>query len=106
MRTMNIDGTRKESRPDPKPPKDSKPRYTPKIEQKADWTEADAGQLKRTICLVTSAGDAMMFGYTSDGGALVLTIISTPPTPKIYLKPSDDVNIVLEEIAVAYEDEK
>lgn len=92
--------------PRKKPQTDAKqPRWSPKTNNAAEWSTVDPKLIARVVVAVTAVGDAVMFGQTSDGGALVLNILSDPPTPKTYFKPSDDVDYTLTEIALAYEDE-
>lgn len=83
----------------------AKPKWNPKsTAAPIEWSNADPVLIARVVVAVTSAGDALMFGQTSDGGALVLNVLSNPPTPKAYITPSDDVDYVLTSLALAYED--
>lgn len=93
------------SAPRSKPQSSTTPRWNPSAAATPiDWAAADPKLIARVVVAVTLAGDAVMFGQTSDGGALVLNVYSSPPTPKTYIKPNDDVDYILTSLAMAYED--
>jgi hypothetical protein len=75
-------------------------------QEPVEWSAIDHYLIGEVVAAVTSKGDAVLFGSTSDGGALVLSVLSNPPTPKTYFKPSDDVEYALRSLVLAYKDEK
>jgi len=69
----------------------------------ASWEDADAQDLWRTISEVTSAGDALMFGRTRDGGALVLTVLSGDERVRNYATGAEEVAALLARVREAVE---
>jgi len=69
----------------------------------ASWEDADAQELWRTVCEATSAGDALMFGRTRDGGALVLTVLSGDERVRNYATGAEEVSALLARIREAVE---
>ena len=72
--------------------------------QIADWHNADSEKLKKVVALVGAEQHAIMFGYTSDGGAYVIRIYRDGDITKKYVTPSEDINEVLDDIIGYYED--
>jgi len=58
---------------------------------KADWTSVPADLLQQAIATVASAGGAIRFGYTRDGGGYAIGILGDGDPYTEYLRPSDDV---------------
>lgn len=61
----------------------------------ATWEDSDAQDLWRTICEVTAAGDALMFGRTRDEGAVVLTVLSGDERVRQYATGSEEISELL-----------
>jgi transposase len=55
------------------------------------------------IAAVTRSGAAIMFGLTSDGGAMVVTVLDNNDREKEYLHDADEINEYLVGLAVLYE---
>lgn len=70
---------------------------------RASWEDAEAETLWRTIQAVTDAGDAIMFGRTRDGGAVVLTLLSGDVREKAYATGPEEVASLLAEVLSAAE---
>lgn len=68
----------------------------------ADWGMVSAEKLRDTISAVTLRGGALRFGYTRDGGAYALGIYGLGETYTEYLRPSDNVEGFLDELAEAF----
>lgn len=59
------------------------------------WAEVDGPSIKAAIDAITRDGCAIVFSRTSDGGALVLTLLDGPSRIKEYpSKPVDAVTIL------------
>lgn len=71
---------------------------------KASWEDADADTLWRTIQEVTSQGDAIMFGLTRDGGAVVLTVLSGDERVKQYATGEEEIAALLQLVREAAQD--
>lgn len=65
----------------------------------ADWTSVDAEAIKAAIGSLTASGGAIRFGYTRDGGAYAVGILGDGEPYTDYLRPSDDVEGYLQELA-------
>lgn len=62
----------------------------------ADWGTANTELIAAAIVSVTRAGCAIQFGYTSDGGALVVRIVGDGDNPyNEYVRPSEDIDLYL-----------
>jgi len=70
---------------------------------KASWEEANAEDLWRTIYQVTNSGDALMFGLTRDGGAVVLTVLSGDDRTKAYATGEEEIANLLADVRAAVE---
>lgn len=69
----------------------------------ASWEDADAEELWRTICEVTSAGDALMFGRTRDGGAVTVVVLSGDERVRNYATGAEEIADVLKRLREAVE---
>jgi hypothetical protein len=66
------------------------------------WTDANPLELLDAIAGVTGAGDAIVFSRTSDGGALVVSVLSGNDRRKFYPDSADAIGHALRQIAAAY----
>jgi len=65
----------------------------------ADWESCQAETLKRLIGVVTHLKGTITFGYTRDGGAYYLNYFIGGVSDKIWIRPTEDVDMcLLEEI--------
>lgn len=71
-------------------------------DQTADWSDVEAEQLKRAICGVAGRGAAIQFGYTRDGGALVIRIVGDGEPFNEYVRPTEDVHSYFEALIADY----
>lgn len=62
-----------------------------------DLADCDPLVMQTFIKTVITAGGALMWGNTSDGGALVLTMFYESERQKIYVTPADDLESVCKE---------
>lgn len=65
------------------------------------WKDVDGPSIKRCIAAVTSTGDAITFGRTSDGGALAVTILSGAERHKLYASQVEEAEDMLRSIEEA-----
>lgn len=65
------------------------------------WASVDGPSIKRAVDAVTSCGDAITFGRTTDGGALSITILSGTERRKLYASEVDEANDTLAAIIEA-----
>lgn len=68
----------------------------------ADWSNAEPDALYRVICNVTGTGAAVQFGYTRDGGSLVVRIVGDGEPFNEYVRPTEDLGAYLEALAADY----
>lgn len=76
-------------------------RFQPRTYQSsgtADWGNVDPRTLVKAIETVARAGGALRFGYTRDGGAYALGIYGDGDPHTVYIKPSEDISAVLDEL--------
>jgi hypothetical protein len=66
------------------------------------WSECDPGTIRGTIDAVTRGGGAIMFGRTSDGGALSLCILQDSEKIKEYPHTATEATELLESITQHY----
>jgi hypothetical protein len=66
------------------------------------WVDANPLELLDAVRGCVDSGDAILFGRTSDGGALVITILSGDERRKFYPDDADSVGAALRLIAGAY----
>lgn len=64
------------------------------------WDEVDAVTVAAFVAAVTNAGDAVILGRTSDGGALSVCILSGDTKHREYLSEPDEANAALKRLAV------
>lgn len=67
------------------------------------WADAMPEHLARAVEKVTATGDALMFGTTSDGGALTAIILRNGRKFPWYIGPGESIIDALEQIADMYE---
>jgi hypothetical protein len=68
----------------------------------ADWTKVDPAIVWRLVCAVTNNGGAVRFGYSRDGGAYAVGILGDGDPYTDWVRPSEDVEAALGEIADAW----
>jgi hypothetical protein len=74
-------------------------KYTPKKEVvQVAWDEVNNALVSTAVAEVTRGGDALLFGATRDGGALVLTVCSGDERVKFYASTPEEMNSHLENI--------
>lgn len=71
---------------------------------KADWNTVDPPLLQQVIATVASAGGAIRFGYTRDGGAYSIGFLGDGEPYTEYLRPSDNIGEYLEGVIRDWED--
>lgn len=64
----------------------------------AEWGYVDTSLLSSLVAAVTGAGAAIMFGYSQDRGAYLITILDGPDRHKEWIPCTTDVNEVLERL--------
>jgi len=69
----------------------------------ADWTSANGTTVIRAIATAASAGGALRFGYTPDGGAYAVGIYGDGAPYTEYIKPSEDMEEFLEQVIQLFE---
>lgn len=65
------------------------------------WADVHAQSVINVLTAATSVGDSVMFGRTSDGGALMLTVYSNGVKDPMYWHSADDATIALDEMHAA-----
>lgn len=65
------------------------------------WAEVDGPSIKSAIDSVTRDGCAIVFSRTSDGGALVLTLLDGPTRLKEYPTSPQEAAVLLQDWALA-----
>lgn len=70
--------------------------------KQANWTRADAEQLRNTIAAVARCGGALRLGYSRDGGAYALGVYGDGDPYTLYVPPNDDIDATLAEIENAF----
>jgi len=73
-------------------------------ESQADWCNVDAKLLVQLVCMVTSRGGAIRFGYTRDGGAYAVGLYYGGDHTTEYVRPSEDISARLLDFIGIYED--
>jgi hypothetical protein len=71
---------------------------------KADWTSVPADLLQQSIATIASAGGAIRFGYTRDGGAYAVGILGDGDPYTEYLRPADNIVEYFETLCQEWED--
>jgi len=69
----------------------------------ADWSSVDGTTVVRAIALAASAGGALRFGYTPDGGAYAVGIYGDGAPYTEYVKPSEDMDEFLQQVIELFE---
>lgn len=70
----------------------------------ADWGSCDAALLVNAIQKAAKKGGALRFGYTRDGGAYAVGVYAGGDYFTDYIRPSEDIDAYLREIAGAFEE--
>lgn len=65
------------------------------------WSQVNGPKIKECVGFVTSCGDAVTFGRTTDGGALSVTVLSGPERIKQYGSTPTEVERILDDIIAA-----
>lgn len=68
----------------------------------ADWANVDRDKLVDAVVAVSGHKCAIQFGYTSDGGSFVIRIVGDGDPYNEYVRPTEDINLVLESIALDF----
>lgn len=68
----------------------------------ADWSIADPNELYTAVCNVTGSGAAIQFGYTRDGGSLVVRIVGDGDPFNEYVRPTENLSEYLRALAMDY----
>lgn len=74
-----------------------------RIGRSVSYSDAAPELLQRAIVAVTTAGDAITFGRTSDGGAYYIGVLADGTLERWYLDASADLTDALEGISQAGE---
>jgi hypothetical protein len=69
----------------------------------AEWASADGDRMVRAVERATARGGAIRFGMTRDGGAYAIGIYGDGDPYTLYIRPSEDINAVLDSISAGYE---
>ncbi len=73
----------------------------------ADWRSVDGEAIRDCICAAGMVNGAVRFGYTRDGGAYAIGLYGLGDQPfTTYVRPGENVDAVLREIAEDYRDAK
>ncbi len=70
----------------------------------ADWMQANGTDVLNAIEAVSRTGGALRFGYTRDGGAYALGVYGDGEPYTVYVRPNEDLNQVLREMAETFND--
>jgi len=70
----------------------------------ADWTGVPADKIREAIAAAASAGGAIRFGYTGDGGAYAVGLYANGEHSTEFFTPSEDMEAALEDIRQSYEE--
>lgn len=54
------------------------------------WDDLDTNEIGRLVCTVTRVGAAVIFGRTSDGGALSLTVLDGDNRVREYFRTAEE----------------
>lgn len=71
----------------------------------ADWATASPELVLNAITTVTLAGGAIRFGYTKAGGAYAIGFLGDGEPYTDYVRPSDDIDQYLTEVAALWAEE-
>lgn len=64
----------------------------------ADWTSSSSALVIKAISTASIAGGALRFGYSKDGGAYALGIYGDGEPYTVFVPPSDDIDITLQDV--------
>lgn len=64
------------------------------------WDEVDAVTVAQFVSAVTNAGDAVILGRTTDGGALSVCILSGDDKHREYFNDPEQANRVLKQLTM------
>lgn len=70
----------------------------------ADWMSANGTLVLQAIEAVSRTGGAVRFGYTRDGGAYSIGVYGDGDPYTVYVKPNEDIDRVLAEMAETFAD--
>lgn len=62
------------------------------------WADVDAEQIRSAINAVASAGAAILFSTSSDGGVLSLLVMDGDQKPRFYPKTAEQAEIILSKV--------
>jgi len=68
----------------------------------ADWGTVDAVLLRDSVATISLRGGAVRLGYTRDGGAYAIGVYGLGEPYTEYVRPSEDVEGYLRELAEAF----
>lgn len=69
----------------------------------ADWGACTPAKLALAIASVTKRGAAITLGYTKDGNAYFVGILSDGKSDTEYIRPSEDIDLYLDALATDFE---
>jgi hypothetical protein len=69
----------------------------------ADWQSANSNTLIRAIATAAVVGGALRCGYSRDGGAYAIGIYGDGEPYTVFVKPGEDIDIILEDIIDLFE---
>jgi hypothetical protein len=64
----------------------------------ADWNNADCQLVLALVCIVSSNGGAVRYGYTRDGGAYSIGMYLEDDSKTYYCNEKDGINETLSEL--------
>lgn len=70
--------------------------------KQANWTNADAEQLRSAVAAAAKSGGALRLGYSRDGGAFAVGVYGDGDPYTLYLPPDDDIDSLLARIESAF----
>lgn len=71
-------------------------------EETADWSNADAIKLHRSVCNITASDCAVQFGYTKDGSTFVVRIVGDGEPFNEYVRPTENIDEYLDALSADY----
>lgn len=90
---MSLTSGNRETKPTPR-------RSLLKTREPAKWEEVSSDAIRDCIVQVGSIGGAVRFGHSRDGGCLSVGVYGVYPEPFTdYLRPGDDVEAYLDQLA-------
>ena len=73
-------------------------------ENQCSWDEVSSSMIGEIVGAVTRGGDAILFGTTQDGGALVITICSGSERIKFYGSTEAEISTMMQRVLAAATD--